>query len=342
MMQSTETESADVRRALDRLQTTLEALGERYREVRRERRQLRAEIEQLQQERQGVEQSVQSKLETAAVDRRRTIELEERVVQAEKRTADLHDRMRELEDTLARRESAILEQEELISSLRARIDSDRQREELGWAQEEKLREEVVAMREQVARASVEAELYQARIVALEQEGRQQEALRGELEELRRKIVGLQTERNRLEEQQLQFAAKLDASTRDTSLARTRVAELERQLAASTSDERLAGQQAELERLRRELSDAVDLGARKELESVEKGREVESLRSSLSEANRQAELLRTRCRQLTAEVERRAGELTIFNGSGLHDDDRRQMVQQIQQAIQLIDKYLEGT
>jgi chromosome segregation protein len=342
MMQPTETESADIRRALDRLQSTFEALGERYREMRRERKQLRAQIEELQQEREGAELSIQSKLETAVVDRRRTIELEERVVQAEKRTADLHDRMRELEDTLARRESAILEQEELISSLRARIDSDRQREELGWAQEEKLREEVVAAREQIARASVEAEMYQARIVKLEQEGRQQEALQAEAEELRRRIVGLQTERSRLEEQQLQFAAKLDAATRDTSLARIRVAELERQLAASTDDERLAGQQAELERLRRELSDAVDLGARKELETIEKGREIESLRRSLDEVNRQAEILRTRCKQLTTEVERRAGELTIFNGSAAHDEDRREMVEQIQQAIQLIDKHLEGT
>jgi chromosome segregation ATPase len=185
-------------------------------------------------------------------------------------------------------------------------------------------------------------MYQARIVKLEQEGKQQEALQTEVEELRRKIVGLQTERNRLEEQQHQFAAKLDAATRDTSLARIRVAELERQLAASTDDERFAGQHAELEKLRRELSDAVELGARKELETVEKSREIETLRRSLDEVNRQAEILRTRCKQLTLEVERRAGELTIFNGSGTHDEARREMIQQIQQAIQLIDKHLEGT
>src|ERR1041384_8081203 len=45
-------ETADIRRALDRLQQTFEVLSDRYRDLRRERKQLRERIEEMQRGRE--------------------------------------------------------------------------------------------------------------------------------------------------------------------------------------------------------------------------------------------------------------------------------------------------
>jgi DNA repair exonuclease SbcCD ATPase subunit len=190
--------------------------------------------------------------------------------------------------------------------MRARVESERKREEEGWSQEQKLREEVDSLRELVSRTKAEAESYRTRITELEEEAAQKtteqnEALGREVEELKEQLKQVE----------------------------------------SGDDDRLKSMRSQIESLTTDLSDALDMAARKELEAVEKGREMDQIRRSLDEANRQAETLRASCKELTAELERRPGDAAHLNGAVVHDDERREMIEQLQQAIRLIDRHLEG-
>src|SRR2546423_8703920 len=103
-------ESADIRRAFDLLQQTLEVLSDRYRERRKERKQLRSRIDELEQDREKTALATAARLETAVIDRKRVTELEERVVQAERRNSELYDRISDLQAAVSEREGLIADQ----------------------------------------------------------------------------------------------------------------------------------------------------------------------------------------------------------------------------------------
>jgi chromosome segregation ATPase len=262
-------DSSEIRRALDNLQQTLETLSARYQELRRERGELRSRIEELEQERENENLSVSTRLEAAAIDRRRVSELELRVIGAEKGQAELYERIAELETMLGERDAVIVEQEETIVGLRARIESDRKREEEGWGLEERLRDEIAALNDQLSRARSASELAESRLLELESSrgGSVDTAaigeLRSKLEDYGRLTESLQSDRARLEEQQMQLIGKLDAATRDSGLARTRVAELESQLRGL---EELQPETVRLSDLARESAAALE-ATRRELQAA---------------------------------------------------------------------------
>jgi chromosome segregation ATPase len=227
-------ETADIRKALDRLQQTFEVLSDRYRDLRRERKQLRERIEEMQREREIADASTAAQLELVAGDRRRAGEMEERAGAAEQRSEVLALRIAELEGVVAEREAIIAEQAETINAARAELDQRRHHEEESWTNEEQLRKEVGSLRQQIAQMQAEAEAQQERIgqIVPMEEGHVSlpaadlTAMRREAEELRAMIARLQEERASLEGKHLQAIGKLDAATRAEAMARTEVARLE--------------------------------------------------------------------------------------------------------------------
>ncbi|MBC8145899.1 MAG: hypothetical protein H7X80_09965, partial [bacterium] len=69
-------ESVDIRRALDRLQGTLEEFADRHREVRRERRQMHEYISELEREVDRATKAVNNESQAGAVERERIEGLE--------------------------------------------------------------------------------------------------------------------------------------------------------------------------------------------------------------------------------------------------------------------------
>jgi chromosome segregation protein len=327
-------DSTEIRRALDRLQSTIESLSDRYRELRRERKQMRARIEELEGEREQEDLTTAARLEAAAIDRRRVLELDERVVQAERRQVELYERVLELEETLSERERLIVEQEETMSRLRSALEEERKREEEGATRSERASEELLELRRQVA-------------------------------DLTGRVAALQSERKRLEEQEHQLVGKLDAATRDSGLARMRVEELEEKLATaaaerdaareqvqsllaqlkqleSTDDDRLKAQRLRIDALSRDLSDALDMAAKKETEAMEAADALDRLQERVTELERDLGSLREERDSLKGEFDRHGGESAPEKGSTwLSQSDRGQLVMQIDDAIRLIDRHLEG-
>lgn len=266
-------ESAEVRRALERLQNTLDIMGDRYRDIRRERRQLRERIEQLEREREAASMSLSARLETAAHDRKRAIEFEERAIQAEKGQADLHQRLVDLERQLAEREAMIAEQSDTIERQRERLDENRRREEESWTQEERFREEIQALTEQLARGQAERDRLGQQIRELEElRNAPPAAADEETLELTRQLAGMRErlgvldgERADLIDAQAELQHRLDDALRDVAIARGLTGELE----------------SEIESLRTQLSHA---GAARDGEVAEAARaaaELDQLRRTIA-------------------------------------------------------------
>src|SRR4051812_2873413 len=158
-------ETADIRRALDRLQQAFELLNDRYRDIRRERKQLRDRIEELLREREVTDTANAAQGEMAANDRRRAVELEERALHAERKGGEMVARVEELERLVAERESLVAEQVDMLHALRAELEGERQAGEASWTVGEGLREEVDSLRRQLAQAQAEAERYRDEVAA---------------------------------------------------------------------------------------------------------------------------------------------------------------------------------
>ena len=120
-------ETLEVRRALDRLQHTLLELGDRYRELRRERRHLYEYIDELEQEHQKTVRALAAREEEHASDRKRLVELEERFRLAERSNVDLYNSVSELERKTGERESVMVEQAMQIEQLSAALRDEQQR-----------------------------------------------------------------------------------------------------------------------------------------------------------------------------------------------------------------------
>jgi chromosome segregation ATPase len=436
-------ETADIRRALDRLQQAFELLNDRYRDMRRERKQLRERIEELLREREVADTANAAQSEMAAADRRRAVEMEERAVQAERRAEELVGRVDDLERVVAERESLVAEQVDMLQALRSDLERQRQAGEESWTLGEGLREEVDMLRRQLAQAQAEAERYREEVANAAMIGEGQVAISGsELEKLRSETAALrqtvamqQQERYDMEGKHHQAIGKLDAATRAEAMARTEVvalqdenarlersivemkesyAELEHAIGAGdesgralieshaaqseahdremrdlhermkqrdhehavaiaainerisaadlererlerqvrelrserdsaraiadrlreqlnqadvSDDERLIAQRVQIDNLMRDLSEALDMAARKEAELAEAGHEQERLQANIARLGEELEQLKLH---------------PVENGTvaALDDDERRQLGEKIDQAIRLIDRHLE--
>jgi chromosome segregation ATPase len=178
------TESLEVRRAFDRLQQTLEELGDRYRELRRERRQLHAYLDELEHERDKSGRDVAQRLEAAATDRKRVGELEELLAAAREERERAEGIVAELE---AQRAQALSE----VATLRSQMQESELHGERFDAQQSRVEElqrelgrlrQVAAIREEDAQhAQQEAAAARAQLAELTDRF---EALKVEHESLR--------------------------------------------------------------------------------------------------------------------------------------------------------------
>ncbi len=227
-------DTADIRRALDRLQQSFEILNDRYRELRRERKQLRERIDELHREQELTQVASSTQLEMASRDRQRVSELEEQLHGAERRNEELFNRAADLERSMGERDALIAEQEDLLARLKENLQGERQKEEEQWVQGERLREETEELRVALERSREEAARYRAQLegapVVAEGEivvpAAALDELRSEAVSLRQLIAQLQQDRIEMEGKHLQAIGKLDAATLAEAMARTQVAALE--------------------------------------------------------------------------------------------------------------------
>ncbi len=314
-------ESADMRRAFERLQLALERLGDRYHDLRRERKRLMERIQELEQERSNAGLSVSAQMEAAAGDRRRLTEAEERTFQAEKRLADLYEKIDRLEQDGARRDMIIAEQEDSLNLLTEERDETARTAQDAQTEVDLLRRQLEDLRGELARANAESLSTRTRIAELNAEQSSKETstvaeiarLTAELNEARRSVAALRDERIDMEDRYLQTIAKLDASTRDATISRNRVAELEngitlledqvrrsrdvvqfseeRQRELLELRERLRNRDIEVEALRSDLTQAIQrhTGALHELKSVQ----ADLLQSREVQVERERALLEAR-------------------------------------------------
>ncbi|MEO5928339.1 MAG: hypothetical protein ABIR47_00260 [Candidatus Kapaibacterium sp.] len=276
-------ETADIRKSIDKLQQALEILGDRYRDLRRERKQLRERIDELVQERDSADAATSAQLEMAVRDRKRVLELESRVGDAERRHEESFNRMAELESTIRDREGLIAEQEDTLAELRKELAARREAEEKNWSQEEQSHKEVLSLRHELASAKAENERLLGEMSRIEPRdegelsvmGAEMERLRGESQSLQQAVNRLQGERATLEGKHLQAIGKLDAATRAEAMARTEVAAL------ISEKQRMEDLLADLDQNRVRLEEQLRQGESVRTKSAEQEEEVESLRDELA-------------------------------------------------------------
>jgi exonuclease SbcC len=308
-------ETADIRRALDRLQQAFELLNDRYRDLRRERKQARERIEELQREREIADASNAAQLELAEREHRRAAELEERAVQAERQQEELMVRVADLERAVTEREALIAEQEDLLVQMRADLEIQRAKEEEGWIEESRRREEVEGLRRELAHAQAESEEMREQMTRLAAvpEGSMVipsgdvDMIRAENVSLRQLVELQQHERSELEGKHLQAIGKLDAATRAEAMARTEVAALEeekRSLEASIASMREA--QDRLKESMRESGVDQSLAVQaREAEIEARERELKGLHERLEQREKEhaVAIARVEERLTAAELER---------------------------------------
>lgn len=222
-------ESSDIRKALDKLQTAFEALGDRYRDIRRERKMLRERIDELIAERENSTVSTAVDLEIAANDRKRVVELEERALRAERKHESLFNTISELEERIQLREASMVEQEDVIAQLRAQVEKTKLGSEGIWTEREGLRAQVDELRGELTTAEQRSSELQKRLDELESstpDAAELEGLRRALAEQRALAEHLRKERSDLDEKNLQTIGKLDAATRAEAMARTETVRIE--------------------------------------------------------------------------------------------------------------------
>lgn len=158
-------------------------------------------------------------------------------------------------------------------------------------------------------------------------GRKQESHAAEVAQFRDRLAAVDVERERLEQQ----AGELRGE-RDSARLAAESLKLSLQQAESGDDERLRAQRTRIEELQRELGQALDIAARKEVEVDRALQDLEIAQERFARLNEEME-------QLKAEPVAANG--TAVNGLTLGDDERRQIAEQIDTAIRIIDKHLQS-
>ncbi len=142
-------ELAGAHRRLERLEANVERLIERGRVLREQREEMRSELEQLKRERVDFDATTAARLDSAAQERRRLLDLESELASAATRESELRDRIAEFERRLSERDRLIAEQEDSAAQLRRRM------EEIDSSTDERiegLRARVATMREELEAA----------------------------------------------------------------------------------------------------------------------------------------------------------------------------------------------
>ncbi len=318
----TSIELNDLRRSMERMQSALETLGDRYRDLRRERRQLRERIDELVNERESSSAASAAEVERAASDRRRAAELEERAIRAEKRHEELFNRISSLEAAVAERERMLAEQEDMISRLSLSRTEDAARAK--GADVERMKE----MEEEVG--ALRASLVRLREERTELESKQDQTI-AKLDAATRAEAMARIEQARLERERDELARTIEAreksiselrSERDAALANVETLTLRLKGLESSDDERLKAQRARIEALSNDLGDALDMAARHERE--------------LNEARAEVEILKRREIELADEI---ASARSAVGGVGGDLEERQAVARQIDAAIELIDRHL---
>jgi|GEM_PF-4665052 len=300
--------STDIRTALDRLQSAFDLLGDRYRELRRERKLLRDQLDAEQQKREEQEISVAAGLEHAAEVSRHAAALEARLHSAEEGAAGLHNRIVELEEELRKRDAAILHLEDTAAGDAARIEAERATADTFRTRCEILESELGEARGELHRRTHELEELRssARVMEEELAARGADAQAG-IEQSRTEIAAWSAryerereERLALEEKQLQTIAKLDAATRAEAQARGETAQAVAE--AEMLREERDGARNEEALLREMLRDVETLRAHAEAERERAERAEHSLeehRTTLEAERRRLVVLEAKCAELEA-------------------------------------------
>jgi len=347
------TESTDIRRALERLHATLEDLSDRFRDLRRDRRQAHEYILELERELERAERSASQQTEAGEAERGRTAELLERVATAERRQGELLARIAELEQAVREREGLVAEQEDLIQQYQSRFDEAREFAARADGARRELDTEVARLREEleVIRVSEQNSAAHARDLEaiVQQSGHSADELAGlttQLAQMRQAIELLESERGQLVADHARLSDEVHQLRESEHAAVDRLGELEARNAELVERDRIrAALVDELEGRNRTLeSEAESLTAR--ARDVETGQaEVERARLLEEELDRSRRALAER-EQAAAKAQRQVDalreQLSLFEGNGavsLGEEERQEMIGQIESAIGVIDRYL---
>ena len=337
------TESIDIRRALDRLQGTLEEFSDRFRELRRDRRQMHEYISELERELKKAERTASEHGEAGEAERGQIDELQERIRAGERRQAELLARISELDQAVRERESLVAEQEDLIQQYQARFDDARDFASRSDVERRELEETLARLKAEAESARAAEREARARTAALEAQlaqggsadaAGQVEALSAQLASMRQTLQVLESERAELVTKHTRLAEEFEAARRSEKAAVERALQLEsewkvadetarlRDAAASELEKRVVALQAELEtastRLRDTDSDGAEVGRARLLEE---------------------ELERSRAEVAELKAKRSRAAVASDSVGAMSEQERAAMVAQIQSAIGVIDRYL---
>jgi chromosome segregation ATPase len=260
---------------------------------------------------------------------------------------------------MARTEVARLEGEketlaESLASLRAgqeeyearmrELEGERGRSQSSAAELDAVRDELVRLRDLHARTVQEIEVITGELVEArtlldsreadlrtlhasvqENETRQATALAAAEE----RLATADLERERLE----RAVAELKHEAESARAAARSLSERLKQ-AESSDDERLQAQRARMDEMAADLSEALDMAARKEIEAVEATQELERLRARVAELSDELDRLRA----LGAGIDGPENGATQ-SSLPFDDEDRARLTEQIDSAIRLIDRHL---
>lgn len=224
-------ESAELRKSLERFQQAIDALADRYLELRRERKRNLERIAELEQERSAAEMTISVHQEIVNQERRRGTELEERVIQGDRRLSELMHRVDELEEVVAEREAMIAEQEDTIGQLRRQLSEAQEQGGKFDEHSEQLNMKIAQLSDQLAASQNVSNERAQQLEHSEAERADQvakltaerDAGTAQIAELRRAITTLGEQRVGVEEKYQQTISKLDAATRQVSMTRNEAA-----------------------------------------------------------------------------------------------------------------------
>lgn len=301
-------ESIDIRRALDRLQGTLEEFADRQRELRRDRRQMSEYIVELERE----------------VDRAAKAAADESL--SERRQSELLDRIGQLEQAVRERESLVAEQEDLLQQYQARFDEAREFAAKSDASRRELESELGKLRTQRGRPNDSRSATDTEHV---------EMLNTQLAEMRQVVERIEAERGELVANHSRLSTELEIVRQSEQSALAQVASLEAELARVSDRERSNSPfVAELEKRNAALeSELASVSAR--LREIDSGHaDTQQLRL----VERELERSRAEIESLKERLAKRK-DATSTNGVDISSDEREAMIGQLQSAIGIIDRYL---
>jgi chromosome segregation ATPase len=149
-------------------------------------------------------------------------------------------------------------------------------------------------------------------------------------ELESEVSGLQLERERALKSTAAVEAERDSARSTVESLLVRLKQIE-----ASDDERLKAQRSRIEELTRDLSEALDMAAKKETELMLALSEQERLQRQIAELTERRDTLAEELEKF-----RSGGTNGVASPStGLSEIDRRAIVDQLRDAITLIDKHL---